>query len=67
MRASEALSLTSQADAAFLLRFVKMGVEDGCDQGQLVRTLGIMREGVLRAQKGRDGEGRLMEVEAGAE
>lgn len=62
MRASESLSLTSQADAAFLLRFVKMGVKEGVDQGQLVKTLRIMREGVLRAQRGREEEKRLVEV-----
>ena len=56
MRASEALSLTSQADAAWLLKFSKLGVREGDDLGQIGRTLRVMREGVLREIKGREGE-----------
>lgn len=60
MRASEALALTSQADAAFLLRLVKDGIPKDIDRGQLLKTLKIMKTSVLRAQEG--GHSRMVEV-----
>lgn len=49
MRASERLPLTSQADAAFLLKFVKMGLDEMKEEkvGQLLRTLKIIRDAAL--------------------
>ena len=53
MRANESLPLTSQADAAFLLRFAQlgMGLSKNIDQGQLLRTLKIVRASVIKARE----------------
>ena len=51
MRASESLALTSQADAAFLRSFVKMGIEENCDHGQLLKTLKIIRQSILKSSE----------------
>ncbi|KAI5476724.1 hypothetical protein MNV49_007314 [Pseudohyphozyma bogoriensis] len=51
MRANESLPLTSQADAAFLTRFAKMGLSSDMDQRQLLRTLAIIRKSVGAAKK----------------
>lgn len=56
MRANESLPLTSQADAAFLLQFAKlgMGIGKNVDQGQLLRTLKIIRTAAIAAKKAKD-------------
>lgn len=51
MRANEALPLTQQADAAFLLKLVRLslagvGQDGGTKQAQLLRTLETVRKGV---------------------
>ncbi|GAA5837892.1 hypothetical protein JCM9279_004059 [Rhodotorula babjevae] len=51
MRANEALPLTQQADAAFLLKLVRLSLagvarDGGANQAQLLRTLETVRKGV---------------------
>lgn len=58
MRASETLPLTSQADAAFLLRLANLGIDSTMDKKQLVRTLEIIRSAALNG-----GEKSRMEVD----
>lgn len=69
MRVSEALSLTSQADAAFLARLADLGLgESGHkDPRQLARTLATIRKAFVQAQEakgvaGRAGEEVVMEA-----
>lgn len=63
MRASEQLPLTSQADAAFLLKFVQMGLEIKEDKGQLLRTLNIIREATLKEKKKDQVQAMIVELE----
>jgi hypothetical protein len=70
MRANESLPLTSQADAAFLIKFAKLGLNGfKGDRGQLLRTLNIIRAGVLKAKTKGDNEvgAQVVEVEVEAE
>ncbi|KAM0755699.1 DNA mismatch repair protein Msh6 [Meredithblackwellia eburnea MCA 4105] len=64
MRANESLPLTSQADAAFLIQFAKMGLAglgEGMDAGQLLRTLKIIRSSVDSMKAGKSPETATVE------
>jgi len=74
MRASESLSLTSQADAAFLARLATMTLGEArkeCDPRQLARTLKTIRQAFVasheakaRAARAEAEAGRVAEVAA---
>lgn len=65
MRANETLPLTLQADAAFLIRFAKLGIEFAKlgEKGQLKRTMEIIRKQIEGVKiGGAEAEERIEEV-----